>query len=221
MNFSSEWEQLYSSGRPGSAWPWSDVVSYVLRYCKERNSNFKVLELGCGAGANIPFFKSLGVKYYGIEGSQSIVNRLIERYPEYSDRIIQGDFTQDIPFDEKFDLVIDRASLTHNTGEAISNCIDLVKKKLAANGKFIGIDWFSTLHSDYQLGDQYDDDYTRTNIATGQFEGVGKVHFSDRAHISKLFDGFELTQLEHKLNKIEIPESKHVFASWNFVAVKK
>ena len=37
-----------------SIWPWSDLVSYVMRYTKI-NENYKVLEIGCGSGANIPF----------------------------------------------------------------------------------------------------------------------------------------------------------------------
>ena len=59
LGFSSEWDDQYSIGRLGSRWPWSDVVSYVMRYVRPQNKKIKVLELGCGAGANIPFFQSV------------------------------------------------------------------------------------------------------------------------------------------------------------------
>ena len=107
MGFSAEWEQCYKSNSHMSIWPWSDLVSYVYRYAKPTTDDFKVLEIGCGAGANIPFFKHLGVKYYAIDGSESIVKQLKESFPEYKNSIVVGDFTREIPFDEQFDLVVD------------------------------------------------------------------------------------------------------------------
>ena len=36
-----------------SIWPWSDLVTAVMRL--RLPASTRVLELGCGAGANIPF----------------------------------------------------------------------------------------------------------------------------------------------------------------------
>jgi hypothetical protein len=56
MSFSSEWDECYKASTHMSIWPWSDIVSYVLRYaCPVDPSVCRVLELGCGVGANIPF----------------------------------------------------------------------------------------------------------------------------------------------------------------------
>ena len=54
MGFSAEWEKQYQKNQQMSIWPWSDLISYVMRYTKI-NASYKVLEIGCGAGANIPF----------------------------------------------------------------------------------------------------------------------------------------------------------------------
>jgi len=221
MNFSHEWNERYKERSQLSIWPWSDLVSYVMRYTGVRSKTLKVLELGCGAGANIPFFQALGVHYYAIEGSDAIVKTIHERFPALKEKIVVGDFTQKFPFAEKFDLIIDRASLTHNSLRAIQSCIKHMHDHLEVGGKFIGIDWFSTMHSDAQLGDMDGDVYTRNNIARGQFTGVGRVHFSDKMHIQELFAGFSFEIMEHKIIRQEIPENNHTFASWNFVAVKK
>ncbi len=127
MAFSNEWDSLYQRGEQNSVWPWSDLVSYVMRYsCPPVGEEpFRVVELGCGAGANIPFFISLGVEYFGIEGSSAVVDRLQKRYPAMQDRIITGDFTLKIPFDGEFDLIVDRSSLTHNTTADIVHCLVL------------------------------------------------------------------------------------------------
>lgn len=220
MTFSKEWDERYRVNTNLSTWPWSDLVSYVMRYARPSGPEYSVLEIGCGAGANIPFFIKLGVRYYAIEGSPYIVRKLQAEFPELEKNIVTGDFTEVIPFSEEFDLVVDRSSLTHNTTSAIKRCLALVYEKLKPGGKFIGIDWFSTLHSDYDAGIDDGDSYTRKDYTTGQFAEVGRVHFSDKAHIAELFENFHLDILEHKVIKRELPESDHVFATWNFVARK-
>lgn len=220
MSFSKEWDERYNADTNLSIWPWSDVVSYVMRYARPNTADCRVLELGCGAGANIPFFQNLGVQYYSIEGSISIVERLWERFPALKDRIVAGDFTADIPFPEQFDLIVDRSSLTHNTTSAIHGCLELVYQKLKPNGKFIGIDWFSTLHPDSKNGVPDEDIYTRRDFTHGQFAHVGRVHFSDKAHLLELFSKYEITIMEHKIIQREIPETGLTLAVWNFVAEK-
>ena len=107
-------------------WPWSDLVSYIYRYARPSDGFQRVLELGCGAGANIPLFEKLGTDYHGIEGSPSIVQSLHEQFPNIKDRIVVGDFTKTIPFDGKFDLVVDRSSITHNVTSAIHRTLGMI-----------------------------------------------------------------------------------------------
>jgi SAM-dependent methyltransferase len=219
-NFSSEWNETYKEGKHASVWPWSDLVSFVYRYCKSFKQPFRVLEIGCGAGANISFFKALGVEYFAVEGSAVAVEKLHEKFPDLKHNIRNGDFTITIPFDEPFDLIVDRASLTHNNTEAIKKSITLLTEKLKYGGIFIGIDWFSTKHSDYQEGEFAEDKFTKTNLMKGQFVGLGRVHFSDQEHLKDLFSEFEMLVIDHKTVENVYPSKSHIFASWNF-AVKK
>ncbi len=204
-----------------SIWPWSDLVSLVFRYILPFKKNFSVLELGCGAGANIPFFLSLGANYYAIEGSQTIVKKVKKKFPELVNNILIGDFTKDIPFPNKFDLIVDRASVTHNSTNAIIKCLNMVYEKLIDRGKYIGIDWFSTMHSEFINGVMDEDNFTRCDYASGQFSNVGRVHFSDKNHLLELFRRFEVILLQHKNIKTEIPHDGTNFASWNLVVEKK
>lgn len=220
MAFSNEWDEVYRRGAQDSVWPWSDLVSYVMRYSRPTGGIFRVLELGCGAGANIPFFASLGVEYFGIEGSPTMVDRLRKRYPEMQDRILVTDFTREIPIDGEFDLVVDRSSLTHNATVDIVRCLGMIHNKLKVGGAFIGIDWFSTCHSDYQHGIEQVDRFTRGEYQEGRFADVGQVHFSDEPHLFDLFRHFEFLALEHKVIEYYVPINDWSYASWNF-AVKK
>lgn len=222
MGFDPDWEKSYASGTHLSVWPWSDIVSLVNRHCKAliTQGGGRVLELGCGAGANIPFFQALGMDYSAIEGSPTIVKQLHERYPDLADKIYVGDFTQEQPFECGFDIVIDRASLTHNTSESIRGGLKIAFDSLKDGGVFIGTDWFSRSHTDFSGGEQFEDEFTRKNHIKSQFIGVGNVHFSDETHLRDLFSIFEIIYMEEKLFQRHKPKDNHQFASWNIVAKK-
>jgi len=219
MGFSEEWEGRYKENTNMSIWPWSDLVSYVNNYAKPQNSQLRVLELGCGAGANIPFFQSFNIDYFGIDGSTIIINILKKRFPEIKDNLIVGDITNEIPFEGKFDLIIDRSSLTHNSTNAIKNGLDFVYEKLNDEGKYIGIDWFSAKCSEFNKGKINDDEFTKS-FHEGPFANVGRVHFAEKSHLIDLFKKFEILVLDHKITKTEIPENNYTIATWNIVAQK-
>jgi SAM-dependent methyltransferase len=222
VTFSQEWDQRYLDNTHMSIWPWSDLVSLVYRYGRQEIARKgRVLELGCGAGANIPLFRTLGMDYHALEGSPSIVQKLKIDFPEFSDNIQTADFTTTQPFEPGFGFIIDRASLTHNSTEAIERALTLAYDALAPGGLFLGVDWFSTKHSDFKSGEPGVDPYTRTNFRNGQFSGVGNVHFSDEEHLLHLFRKFSVIMLEEKIHRHVFPRNEHQFSSWIIVAEKK
>jgi len=222
MSFSPEWEERFKESTHISNWPWSDLVSYVMRYANPNDRPFKILELGCGSGANIPFFLSLKtVKFFGIDGSASIIPLLQKKFPSIENNLVVGDFTQNIPFEGDFDLIVDRAAMTSNSTKAIESCLDLIYEKLKPGGQYIGIDLYSTANSEYKKGDIAEDNFTKTNFLDGPFVGIGRVHFFDKYQLLKLFEKFEILRLEHKTTKFEIPATDNIFATWNILAKKK
>lgn len=190
--------------------------------------------MGCGAGANIPFFSAVGAEYCGIEGSVTEVKKLQERYtacphmdecPGKGDKnlvtVFEGDFTKALPFAGKFDLILDRGSVTHNSTADIQRTITLAYEKLRIGGYYFGLDWFSTNFSVFSDPEErYDviDDYTRV-FHSGYFDGLGDVHFSDVSHIQKLFCQMTILELYEKTSVYMIPKDKRI-AHWSFVAQK-
>ena len=54
----NHWNKIYTEKKHLSEWPWSEVISLTNKFCKKSldKKKHKMLELGFGAGANIPFF---------------------------------------------------------------------------------------------------------------------------------------------------------------------
>jgi SAM-dependent methyltransferase len=220
MTFSQEWETRFLESGGMSLWPWSDLISQFKRHVRGDTAGLKVLELGCAKGANVPFFLSMGADYHGIEGSPAMAADLLDRHPRLRGKIAVGDFTRDLYFSGGFDVIVDRSSLTHNGTKAIRHCLELVHTALKPGGRFIGIDWFSTAHSDYPFGNPDEDAYSKKAFPSGQFQGVGRVHFSDRNHLEDLFRDFRLDAMEHKVTEKQIPAPACIHAVWSLVATK-
>jgi len=217
MGFSSEWETVYKENEQLSVWPWSHLVSLAHRY-GNLHEGMRVLEIGCGAGANIPFFISVGADYYGVEGSGTMVKRLNEKWGGTSVRIAEGDFTKTFVWDGKFDLIVDRGAITHNATDDISRVLSMVKTSLTDEGCFISMDWFSVRNKAYSQTDAEDiDEYSRKNFASGYFKGLGTVHFADKNHLLDIFCDFKIEYLAEKVNHNYFPEEE-ISASWDVVA---
>lgn len=219
--FSHEWEEAYQAGRHLTKWPSTDLVSFVYRYASPTMGFKRVLEIGCGPGANIPFFLKLGMSYFAMDGSESAVASALADFPLLEGQVVAGDFTDKIPFADDFDLIVDRAALIHNSTESILKSMKMIVERLRPGGKFIAIDWFTTGHQDSQSGD-FVDKRTRANISQGPFAGIGNVHFCSREDVLDLVDvsGLRLERLTHKKTEVVFPETCDSFEFWNFVAVK-
>tara|TARA_Y100000996_G_C22523973_1_gene643629 strand:- start:208 stop:873 length:666 start_codon:yes stop_codon:yes gene_type:complete len=221
MTFSKEWNTIYQKNLQINNWPFTDLISLIVNHFDTKRKNLRILELGSGSGPNIPFFLSLKMEYFGIDGSSSIIKKLKKKYPKIKNNLMACDFTSEIPFEKKFDLIIDRSSLTHNSTTDIERCLDLIEKKLNRNGKYLGLDWFSTNHFEYQNGSKSHDMFTKNNFKNGQFKKIGNVHFSNKTHILKLFQNFKIELLNEKIIKTKIPNQNNNLAFWNIVAKKK
>ena len=217
--FSKEWNKIYKSNLQLSIWPWNDLISLVNKYRKKTKKKIRVLELGCGAGANIPFLQSLNYEYYSIEGSSEIVKKIKKKYPKLKRRIVIGDFTKEQPFKNKFDIIIDRGSLTHNDNQSIKKALKLIFKSLSNDGLFISIDWFSKKDSDFKKGVRIDS-FTKTKIKTGKLKNVGIIYFTDISNLKKLFNKWKILEIYEKTYNYYKPNKNFKRAAWTIIAKK-
>jgi SAM-dependent methyltransferase len=223
MGFSKEWEETYANREHFSTWPWSDLISFVHRFSKPSDGFNSILELGCGAGANIPFFIDLKCNYHGVDGSNSIIQYLHKKFPNHKNKILKCDFTKELPFKKQFDLIVDRSSLISNNIEGVSNGIKLLSSKLRNKGRFIAIDWFSEHHEGFNSGEIVDKQ-TRNNFPKdSDFSGIGKIHFCNKEYLAQIFskENLKLIYIEHKIIESDTYQDHKIKAFWNFVCEKK
>lgn len=226
MNSPNEWDATYLAGKQIMRWPSSELVSLVHRNYKlldntRKMETLKVLELGFGTGPNINFINSLGAEFFGIELSRVAAELAKESFPELAKNLIVGSFEDLDQFPGELDLIYDRASVTHASTVEIVSTLQSALRQLKSGGLYIGIEWFSSNHSDSNSPSIRIDVNTRSKFMTGQFVGVGQVHFADRAAMLNLFKDFEILELTEKIVTSHYPDKDtHQFASWNVVARK-
>lgn len=104
---------------------------------QEKRRKMKVLELGCGSGANLWMVAREGFDTYGIDFSQTGLQYCEQRLKEWgvSATLIPGDIT-DLPFeDNEFDLIFDVVSMQHLSFEQHYQCYKDIFRCLKPNGK--------------------------------------------------------------------------------------
>ncbi len=221
MPFSEKWENSYQATEHLSVWPWSTLVSLVMRFVPNARSGIKVLELGCGAGANIPFFLSINSDFYAVDGSPTVVGLLHEKYPKLKTKTEPADFTKILPFNGGFDLVFDRAALPHNNWADVVKTVKAADAAIKPGGFYIGIDWFSTSNTFAKLGrPDKTDPSTRLDMPPGPYRGIEPVRFFSQNEVQDLFPGYKMHYMEEESIRPVTPPGQFMSA-WNFVLQKK
>jgi ubiquinone/menaquinone biosynthesis C-methylase UbiE len=218
--FSKEWNIIYKNRNQVNEWPWDNLISFFNNYFKNKK-NIKVLELGFGTANNSIFFIKNNIDYTGIEGSKKAVEIAKKRFPLYKNSFILGDFTKQLPINQKYDLIFDRGAITHNVDKSVINTISMIKSSLKENGLFFGIDWFSSKHYLSKKGRIYGGESNSRVYTRDMLKNVGVVNFFNKKKIEKLFRNFKILQIEEKNRIIHKKKNKIKNISFYNIIVKK
>ena len=174
-----KWNKIYKNKQQHSIYPWSNLVSVIKSFYKNKNYNIKIIEIGCGLGANISFLLDCGFDYYGVDYSTYAINSLKKKFPKLKNKLFVNNFTKEkFPKKIKFDLIIDRASGTHCSTKEFKNFLKIYDENFTKNIVYVGIDWFSKKCSDAKYGLKIDN-FSKSNFKSGQFKDCGVVRFND------------------------------------------
>jgi len=116
-------------------YPNESLVAFIKVNLKKGE---KVLELGCGSGANLWFLGKEGYEAYGVDFSSTGIEYCQKMLDKYSSKaeLKVGDMKK-LPYsDIFFDAVVDVVSVQHLTYAEHSECLREVFRCLKSGGKF-------------------------------------------------------------------------------------
>lgn len=161
----------------------------------------KILDLGCGYGKDLAYFRDKGAEVYGIDLSKEMLALASEEVPEAT--LTRGDFKQ-LPYENDFfDIIISRYAIQHS--EHVSQVFEEAYRALKPGGELI----FNVTHPFRQLIEKKTRDYWKKeeilcSIFSGQLTVYEPSHtFSD--YISPfMLKHFELKEF----HELEDPGAK-------------
>ncbi len=216
MSWSHRWEEIFSENEWGR-YPAESLVRFVARnyYKVQSRESIRILELGCGPGANIWYMAREGFSVTGIDGSATAIRQARDRLDNegLSDhtKLLVGDIldVRALVGGDTFDAVIDVNCLQcmplRTTVGIVADCRELLKD----GGQF-----FSVMMATGSWGEGFGEE-----IAPGTFKGISVGpnndsvlnHFANDADCAEIFAGFSMRSKEYQVRSFEegTKELKH------------
>jgi SAM-dependent methyltransferase len=181
------WEKVFRKNEWGK-YPAEPLIRFVAKnfYPKERKT-CKILEVGCGTGANIWFIAREGFSAFGIDASKTAIEKCQKRL--YSENLVANLNVGDIdslPYeDDFFDGVIDNECLYCNNESDTHKILSEIRRTLKPDGLFFS----RTFTNNNYIGKQYRemDQHQYTDVLDGIFAHRGFVRLIDRNGIDELY----------------------------------
>ena len=195
MDYTNHWEEKFST-RAWGRYPPEDLVRFMGRNFKNADKkNVRVLEVGCGPGANLWFLHREGFAVSAIDVSPTAIDLAGKRLekenkdiPSPAPDLKVGNFEK-LPWkDGHFDVVIDIFALYANTNEVIASALTEISRVLKPGGLFYTKLWGANT-TGYGEGKQLED-ATFDDITSGPCSNMGVSHFFNREEIDALFGTF-------------------------------
>jgi SAM-dependent methyltransferase len=198
MSWDENWEQIFQNKEWGK-YPAEDLIRFVAKnfYKYKNRKEIKILEIGCGTGANLWFIAREGFSVYGIDGSKTAIDiaqhRLDKEVKNWAGDLRVGDIIK-LPYEDGvFDAVIDNEAVTHNSFENSKKIYKEALRVLAPGGKLFSRT-FSTGSWGENTGTQINENEwipSEGPMSLGEF-----LRFTPHDLIETLFGKFQINEVE-------------------------
>lgn len=131
------WDKVFSEVEWGK-YPGEELIRFIARnfYNKPKRKEIKILEVGCGEGANIWFLSREGFDAYGLDGSKVALKKA-EKFLDSQNlnaNLFHGD-AMNLPYDNNtFDAVIDVECIYANSLKDSLNILEEIHRVLKLSG---------------------------------------------------------------------------------------
>jgi SAM-dependent methyltransferase len=195
------WERMFSKKDWGE-YPPEDLIRFVKRNAK--GSLPRILEIGCGPGANLLFLARHASVLAAIDFSRTAIARADQRLAQLLDVNLPkidlrcGDLSL-LPWsDSAFDMVVDIFALYANPTVKIKQALGEVARVLSPGGLMYSKVWSVANIDHYKLGDPDLESGTFSNSHAGPCANMGVSHYFESSEIEELWRGagFELLEVD-------------------------
>jgi len=197
VSWDSVWEKVFQEQEWGK-YPGESLIQFMARnFYKKIRKNIKILEVGCGTGANIWYLSRERFDAYGIDGSQTAISIATKRLETENLKayFLVGDILK-LPFeDDFFDCVVDVECLYANNWKNSSSILSEINRVLKQNGLF----YSRTFSSDMFVSNAIpiSEYYEYNEVGGGALLGKGFVRLINLDLIKKLYgDIFSLRTVD-------------------------
>lgn len=220
MAWDPVWEKVFKDQEWGK-YPPEGLIRFIARnfYARDR-TKVKILEVGCGPGANIWYMAREGFAVSGLDGSQAAIDRAKRRMEaeKLTADLRVGDIVY-LPYkNAEFDAVVDLGCLEHNSRADTEKILTEIARVLKQDG---------LLYSRTVAGDSYIGAHRENigaleynNISDGPLAGKGFVRLADKDLINKIygqwFDVVSVDTIAYTFDNENMKISK-----WDIVCKKK
>jgi len=193
--------------------PYGRVFKYEFGLSGQNNE--KLLDFGCGQGAALQFFKSKGFDVYGVDISETDINRCKQKMPDIQDHfavIPPEPKENDIFFNGSYDLIIAVQSLYYYSDHDLEIRLKSLYNQMKP-GALIYASMMGTGHYMYNHSHEYR-------------EGLRKIDFSlPRLKVSNYYVNFTHSEADlrllHRHFKFHNCINLYRKSRWKFVRTQK
>ncbi len=210
MSWDNVWEEVFQKNAWGK-YPDESFVRFVARnfYRVTPRLSVKILEVGCGPGANIWFMAREGFDAYGIDGSATAIAQAGQYLAdeELKANLTVGDIIR-LPYaDQQFDAVADNACLCHNAAVHMPQILTEIHRVLKPGGLFYSRTFTDRIYMGERNSQVGHLEYT--NVSDGPFGGRGFIRLMAKKDIEAMYgsmfkiisiDRREYTQENERMN---------------------
>ncbi|WP_107840260.1 class I SAM-dependent methyltransferase [Metasolibacillus meyeri] len=220
MAWDNIWEKIFLE-REWGKYPPEELIRFIAKnfYNSPNRQEIKILEVGCGQGANVWYIAREGFAIYAIDGSPTGVlktrNRLDNEVNDWKGEIIVGDMLT-LPYqDDFFDAVIDIEAVSANNHEDAKRIFKEIFRVLKTGGTVI------TKHfAEGSWGDKTGENigYNSWLVNEGPMEGKGLCRFASQEDMEDLLEDFEV--LENEMYTRTYNNLKDSVREWIYIVRK-
>ncbi|MCI6033938.1 class I SAM-dependent methyltransferase [Fusobacterium varium] len=189
-SFNKDWEKIHQDNVWGQ-YPSEDVIRFIARnfYSFNDRSKIKILDYGCGAGANTWYLSREGFDVYAFDGSISAVEKTKQKLNKdnLKAELIVADALEINYKNNFFDCIIDSAVIYANTVESIKRMYLNIFNILKSNGKLLTTGLFTTNTSGYGTG-FFLEENTFKDVENGILKNRGTAHFFKKDEIYNILN---------------------------------